>query len=126
MSGQRGDTDCLARSGLFIDDDNWFGNTRTSPIRLRTTTCAFRFPRSSALIDERGAAESQNARRMLGTLSQLVADLDGGPRSGRLELERPYPSCVSRLTVGPSWEGPLRCRGRGESAKTSRLPGFKG
>ena len=42
MSGQRGDTDCLARSGLFIDDDNWFGNTRTSPIRLRTTTCAFR------------------------------------------------------------------------------------
>ena len=58
-------------------------------------------PRSSALIDERGAAESQNARRMLGTLSQLVADLDGGPRSGRLELERPYPSCVSQMTVGP-------------------------
>ena len=30
MSGQRGDTDCLARSGLLIDGDNWFGNTRTS------------------------------------------------------------------------------------------------
>ena len=54
---------------------------------------------------------------MLGTLSQLVADLDGGPRSGRLELERPYPSCVSRITVGrtilggtPSLQGPWRVR----------------
>ena len=125
MSGQRGDTDCLARSGLFIDDDNWFvwKHSHVTDPAADDNLC---IPRSSVLIDERGAAESQNARRMLGTLSQLVADLDGGPRSGRLELERSYPSSVSRMTVGPSWEGPLRCRGRGESAKTSRLPGFKG
>ena len=61
MSGQRGDTDCLARSGLFIDDDNWFGNTRTSPIRLRTTTCAFRAHQRSSMSAEQQSHKTRGA-----------------------------------------------------------------
>ena len=79
MSGQRGDTDCLARSGLFIDDDNWFGNTRTSPIRLRTTTCAFRAHQRSSMSAEQQSHKTRGACSVVGTLSQLGADLYGGP-----------------------------------------------
>ena len=61
MSGQRGDTDCLARSGLLIDDDNWFGNTRTSPIRLRTTTCAFRAHQRSSMSAEQQSHKTRGA-----------------------------------------------------------------
>ena len=94
MSGQRGDTGCLARSGLFIDDDNWFGNTRTPPIRLRTTTCAFRAHQRSSMSAEqqshktRGAC-SERSRSWLRTWMEAPDPGDSSSEKGDRTSKQP-------------------------------------
>ena len=113
MSGQRGDTDCLARSGLFIDDDNWFGNTRTSPIRLRTTTCAFRAHQRSSMSAEQQSHKTRGACSER-SRSWLRTWMEAQIRETRARAAIPIlcftNDCRTILGGTPSLQGPWRVR----------------
>ena len=117
MSGQRGDTDCLARSGLFIDDDNWFGNTRTSPIRLRTTTCAFRAHQRSSMSAEQQSHKTRGAcSERSGRWLQTSCRLGWRPQIRETRARAAIPilcftnDCRTILGGTPSLQGPWRVR----------------